>query len=234
MFLSLIIPAYNESKRIGQTIEAARNALHGAAIEQYEIVVSDDHSTDNTRAVAEAAGARVISSGKRNIGATRNVGAAAAEGTHFLFVDADTLINAELLQAMRNAFERGYVAGGALLYWSEPAPFSAHFCMFVWNWISRIQKLPAGSFLFATRESFEQVGGFNEEFFITEELDLGRRLKTAGPLIILRERYHTSSRKLREFTIREHLQMLKKLIINPKDTVRNQKHLDIWYERRDV
>jgi glycosyltransferase involved in cell wall biosynthesis len=233
MFLSLIIPAYNESKRIAHTIRTAQEALAQVPIESYEIVVADDDSTDDTAFLAEGLGARVVKSGKRNIGATRNAGAAAARGTHFLFVDADTLINPAVLRAMCRAFARGAAAGGAQLRWSGPAPFGARFCLHAWNLISRVTRLPAGSFLFATREAFERSGGFNEELFITEELDLGRRLKKVGTLVILRETYLTSPRKTEEFSQLDHVRLFAKLLRNPQKTVRNQKLLDIWYIRRD-
>ncbi len=53
MTLSVIIPAYNEVTRIGETVRAVRPYAD-------EVIVVDDGSTDGTARVAEAAGAQVI------------------------------------------------------------------------------------------------------------------------------------------------------------------------------
>lgn len=232
MYLSLVIPAYNESLCIKQTVETAFRALADSGIEEYEVIVADDHSTDDTAALAQEAGARVVSSGKRNIGGTRNVGAAAAQGTHLLFVDADTLINPTLLQATRRAFESGAVAGGAGVQFDRSVPRWMEFFLHVWNWISRFKRLPAGSFFFARRDAFESVGGFDEKFYFTEELDLGRRLKKKGRVVILRETYVTSARKASQFSGRELRRLAWRMILSPRK-VHNREHLAYWYERRE-
>ena len=56
-FLSVIVPAYNEAKRIPLTLIDMDKRLSGANF-TYEILVVNDGSTDNTSEVAEAAGAR--------------------------------------------------------------------------------------------------------------------------------------------------------------------------------
>jgi glycosyltransferase involved in cell wall biosynthesis len=84
--LSIIIPAYNEDRVIGQTIEAIL-ALNLAS---FELLVVDDGSTDHTREVAQAAGARVISH-PYNIGngASVKTGIRGSTGKVLLFMDGD-------------------------------------------------------------------------------------------------------------------------------------------------
>ncbi|MDX1414514.1 MAG: glycosyltransferase family 2 protein, partial [Candidatus Promineifilaceae bacterium] len=53
--LMVLIPAYNEEGAVGQVIDGVRQVLPEA-----QIVVIDDCSTDNTVAVASAAGAEVV------------------------------------------------------------------------------------------------------------------------------------------------------------------------------
>ena len=60
MDLSIVMPAFNEEKGIGQTLEEIQNVLSGLPID-FEIIVIDDGSSDGTRAAAEKSGARVIS-----------------------------------------------------------------------------------------------------------------------------------------------------------------------------
>ncbi len=84
--LSIIIPAYNEDRVIGQTIEAIL-ALNLAS---FELLVVDDGSTDHTREVAQTAGARVISH-PYNIGngASVKTGIRGSNGKVLLFMDGD-------------------------------------------------------------------------------------------------------------------------------------------------
>ena len=84
--LSIIIPAFNEEDAIGDTILG----IHSLKLEQCEIIVVNDGSTDNTARVAEAAGARVISH-PYNIGngASVKTGIRCSRGRVLLFMDGD-------------------------------------------------------------------------------------------------------------------------------------------------
>lgn len=91
MHLSIILPAKNEAAAIGATVEKihvqlARMNLKACA----EILVVNDGSTDDTAAVAEAAGARVVHHPySKGNGAAIKTGARAAQGEVLVFMDAD-------------------------------------------------------------------------------------------------------------------------------------------------
>jgi len=61
--------------------------------------VVNDASTDGTRDIAAGKNAQVISVNHRQIAATRNSGAAAAQGEILIFVDADTQVNKAVVTA---------------------------------------------------------------------------------------------------------------------------------------
>ncbi|MBW3623500.1 MAG: glycosyltransferase family 2 protein [Armatimonadetes bacterium] len=84
--VSVIIPAYNEGERIGETVRSAR-ALEGVR----ELIVVDDGSRDDTAQRAEAAGATHVLRSERNEGkgAAMNRGGAASRGDILLFLDGD-------------------------------------------------------------------------------------------------------------------------------------------------
>lgn len=87
--LSVVIPAYREEGRIGQTIVTVRAAL--AAVGPVEIVVVDDGSGDATASEARAAGAEqvVVQPENRGKGAAVRAGVLAATGRVVAFTDAD-------------------------------------------------------------------------------------------------------------------------------------------------
>jgi len=76
MKLSVVIPAYNEEKYLPATLAALKDALE--SIEDSEIIVIDNESTDATREIAESYGARIVDEHEHNIGKVRNTGANAA------------------------------------------------------------------------------------------------------------------------------------------------------------
>ena len=91
MHISIILPAKNEAAAIGPTVEKihAQLKLMELAVEA-EVLVVNDGSTDDTAAVAEAAGARVVHHPySKGNGAAIKTGARAAQGDVLVFMDAD-------------------------------------------------------------------------------------------------------------------------------------------------
>ncbi|HLJ58077.1 MAG TPA: glycosyltransferase family 2 protein, partial [Chthonomonadaceae bacterium] len=105
--ISILVPAYNEAARIGETVDALRQLDLG---DDTEIIVIDDGSTDGTSAVADDAGATVVlrqpNGGK---GAALRAGLAIASGEILLLIDAD--LGATASEAARLA--RPVLAGTA-------------------------------------------------------------------------------------------------------------------------
>lgn len=81
--LSIVIPVKNEEKMLPKLLDTVK----AQTFTDYEVIVADAHSTDNTRAVAESYGARVVEGGMPGPG--RNRGAIAAQGEVIAFLDAD-------------------------------------------------------------------------------------------------------------------------------------------------
>ncbi len=124
MLVSFVIPAHNEEPLLAANVAAIHAAAAACAIE-YEIIVADDASTDRTAHVAADSGARVVSVQHRQIAATRNSGARASHGEILVFVDADTLINEDVLRAALDAVARGAVGGGAAVRFDGAVPLYA-------------------------------------------------------------------------------------------------------------
>ena len=229
--ISFIVPAYDEESLLGATLDAL-HAAGEALNEPYELVVADDASTDGTASVAQAHGARVVRVAHRQIAATRNSGARAASGEMFIFVDADTLVNAAVVRAAFDAMRGGAVGGGASVQFDLDVPRYAKLLMPVLARLYRAAGLAAGCFLFATRDAFAAVGGFDEAFFGAEEIVISRALRNHGRFIVLKEAVTTSGRKLRTHSSVEMVKILARLTLRGTQVVKQREGMELWYAAR--
>ncbi len=184
--VSAVVPTLDEERSIGATLGRLAPVAD-------EIVVADGGSRDRTAAIAAAAGA-VLVEAPRGRAAQMNEGARRACGDVLLFVHADTLVPAGARDAILAALDDGAVGGAFELR------FDAHGAVFrlgerVASLRSRWTGLAFGDQAqFALRETFERLGGF-AGWPLLEDLDLARRLRTAGRVAILRPPVVTSARR---------------------------------------
>jgi glycosyltransferase involved in cell wall biosynthesis len=191
--IAFIVPAHNEAALLPKTLGALRDAARATG-EPHEILVVDDASTDDTAAVAERGGARVLSVAHRQISMTRNAGARATRAEILFFVDADTVVSAAVVIAALRALRAGAIAGGAPFFFEGQLPLWARLVEPLAHRYQSHARLAAGCFFFCWRDAFEKVGGFDTRLFAAEEIDLSEALKQHGPLVILKEGVLTSGR----------------------------------------
>jgi dolichyl-phosphate beta-glucosyltransferase len=88
--VSIIIPAYNEEKRLKKSLFIITDYMKGIGISDYEIIVIDDGSTDETRCVANYFGAKInLPRGNRGKGYSLKQGVRLATGDYILITDSD-------------------------------------------------------------------------------------------------------------------------------------------------
>jgi glycosyltransferase involved in cell wall biosynthesis len=229
--LSFIVPAHDEETSIVAAVQAIATAAAEAGA-AHEIIVVADSCGDRTAERAASAGARVIDVAFRQIAATRNAGARAALGDVFVFVDADTLIAADVVQGVGRVMAGGAVGGGAAVRFDEPTPRWVKCLLPIGLWLARRLKFTGGCFLFASRAAFDAVGGFDEALFAAEELRLCRRLGALGEFVILREAVLTSGRKLRTYSGWELIMAAARIALAGEAGVHDRSRLGIWYAPR--
>lgn len=104
MKFSIIIPAWNEE-------EFVASAIHGAKAQQYpradfEIVVVDNNSTDQTIAIAKAAGAdKVVKEKEQGTNMARNRGVRESSGDILAYIDADCVPPVDWLSRIEEVFK---------------------------------------------------------------------------------------------------------------------------------
>jgi glycosyltransferase involved in cell wall biosynthesis len=229
--ISFVIPAHNEEVYIGRCLRALLASADTAG-EQYEVIVVDDASTDRTAEIAQSFGATIVPVDLRKISAVRNAGARAARGDVLIFVDADTLLPVETLKAALAAIRQGAVGGGARLEMDVKAPLWGRALAGLIAGVMRQFDLACGCFMFTRRDAFEAVGGYDEQYYASEEIYLSVALKKHGRFVMLPQTVITSSRKFQMYSGREFLQQFLDLAAGGPDAFKRRDALDIWYDGR--
>ncbi|MGB1799543.1 MAG: glycosyltransferase [Gammaproteobacteria bacterium] len=233
---SIIIPAYNEEDYLANTLAALKQAMLQISLEG-EIIVVDNNSSDDTAKIAKENEVKVIFEAINQISRARNAGAKAAQGRYLIFVDADTIIPAELLQqALSNLQSEKIIGGGACIDGDMPLHFSMQVLLELWNWISTTTRNAAGSFIYCPKDAFQEIDGFSEVVYASEEIWLSRNLKKLGKKrkqtfeIIKQPRVITSMRKMQWYSpLRIYFYVL--LITVFPFTVRIKSLCAPWYRR---
>lgn len=200
MKVSVIIPAFNEEKYLGATLEAVRAAL--SSIHQSEIIVVDNDSIDRTRSIAVDFGVRVVAEHEHNISKVRNTGADHAAGDLLVFIDADTLVQPGLFEKIIDAMRDDRCPGGSVrVQYSDATRIWVRYYLLVWQFFGRVLKMRQGAAQFCRRNAFRELGGYDTTIFIGEDIEFQWRLaklarRNGGFTSFIDEpRVHTSARR---------------------------------------
>ncbi len=240
MNISVVVPAHNEEKLLGESLGRIRAAMDAFAQAGWsaELIVCDNNSTDRTAAIAAAAGARVVFEPINQISRARNAGAAAATGDWLLFIDADSYPSPELLSDVVRVVQRGHVLAGGSTVKIDTDRAAVRRVAAVWNFISRMTRWAAGSFIFCETATFRRIGGFSQSLYAAEEIDLFRRLKREARRqrrrieILHQHPLHTSGRKADLYSAREALMFNLNVVLTAGRALRDPKGAHIWYDGR--
>jgi glycosyltransferase involved in cell wall biosynthesis len=207
--VSFIIPALNEERRIAALIDNIKILGNWC---NYEIIVSDGHSTDKTADIAEKKGAMVIKddpNAPKTIANGRNTGARLATGEIYIFCDADTVIKdpCSLLSDIFKVFRDREIIGAApsLNIFPDETLFKDRVFHFLFNKIVRFSfatKVPicGGQCQIVRASSFREVDGYNVNIVHGEDSDFFRRLRKIGKLHFFTQQViYESPRRYRRF-----------------------------------
>jgi uncharacterized protein len=186
-YVSVIIPTLNEEDSIGETIEKAKDP-------DAEIIVVDGGSRDQTRALAEAAGVKVLVSGAgRSI--QQNKGARASKGNVLLFLHADTRLPVRYVNHVFETLMPAMTAAGAFQFKTDTRVPLIKAVEWVTNVRSRVFQLPYGDqALFMKKTVFDSLGGF-PAVPLAEDLLLVRKIRKYGRIRIAGAEAVTSGRR---------------------------------------
>ena len=189
-FVSVIVPAYNRSRMLKEAADSVLNQDYP----QFELIVVDDGSTDDTPELLAAYGEKItiIREPNRGVSAARNRGIAAAKGELIAFLDSDDL------------WLPGKLAKQAAFFHARP---EALICQTEEIWIRRGKRvnpknrhrklsgmifepslhlcLVSPSAVMMRRSLFEKVGLFDETLPACEDYDLWLRVSCRYPVFLI-------------------------------------------------
>lgn len=176
---SVIIPAYNAETTIAKAVQSALAQSFSVT----EIIVGDDGSSDQTAALAEEAGARVLRLPRGNGAIARNAAAREASGDVLFFLDADDWWESGKVAAHMAVWDKVQPAvvfdrstaiyeTGQKAYWmgglDRTGPIAERELLSHRAW-------PSGSGFSVLRESYWKVNGFNENLRKWQDVDFWLR-----------------------------------------------------------
>lgn len=202
--VSVIIPAFNEEKYLLDTILAIK--ANDFPVSDYEIIVVNNGSTDRTADIARDAGAMIINSDRKFVGAARNLGARQAKGEILAFLDADCIPAEDWLREGIVSVSREPCVTGAECGFPDEAGWLER------SWFSqkksgRIEVMHINSAnLFVFNALFQELGGFDETLSSGEDYEFSSRAGTLVRIIAddrIRVVHMGNPKTLKAFVIRE-------------------------------
>ena len=199
MRISVVIPTYNESSGIAETLAC----VYSQTRKPDEVLVVDDSTDDTPQKVLALAkkyrGLRLVKGARQGVSAAKNLGAKNSTGDVLVFLDADVLLGDNCLEVAEKKFRDKAVK---LAYWDNPSRVPKTF-MEKCNYV-RIMHLAgrAVAEIIETphayrRETFEQLGGFDASLRYFEDRDIHNRIRAAGlravPMAAVAEHVEPSS-----------------------------------------
>lgn len=187
MKLSVIIPVYNGGENFRQCLASLADSTRPAD----EIIVVDDGSPDGSGAIAQSAGACVISlSGPpRGPAHARNRGAAVATGDLLIFFDADVAVHSDALARLETYLNERPELTAAFGSYDDAPPargLATRYKNLLHHYVHQHSARDASTFWAGCgairRGAFETMHGFDESYrnASIEDIELGMRLKRAG------------------------------------------------------
>lgn len=183
--VSIVIPVYNESKKLPVLLEALRRQTFPS--DQLEIIVVDNNSSDDSASVIQSFPVHyVLESEVQGSYAARNTGVRHSRGEMLAFTDADCRPDLDWVETALKALEESgadLLAGKIDFTFSEErsnAEIYDSLCNLQHGESVAERGVAFTANLFVRRRVFEKLGGFSSRLVSSGDLDFTRRAKTAG------------------------------------------------------
>jgi glycosyltransferase involved in cell wall biosynthesis len=180
---------YNGGNTIGRCLESVFRSSYPS----FECIVVDDYSDDGTSEIARSFNAEIIRLDcRRGAAYARNQGAEIARGDILLFIDADVTVYSDCLDNVERIFQNNPEISALFGTYDEDPEGTNFFSQYknlFHHYIHQTSSEDASTFWTACgaikKKAFFEVGTFNENCRMMEDIDLGYRLKANNHKILL-------------------------------------------------
>jgi glycosyltransferase involved in cell wall biosynthesis len=185
--ISVVIAAYNEEKDLPHCLTAITS--QDFPRDDYEIIVVDNNCTDKTVEIAKSFGARVVQESKQGNTPAVKKGMDSAEGEIIANTDADTVVFNDWLSTIKNIFaDEKVVAATGTAYVKSGNRFFDFFYRKLYEVFIGFNFLigkphMTGFNMMARKKIYDEIGGIDETFTMSPDVDLGLRLGKKGKVV---------------------------------------------------
>lgn len=186
-FVSVVIPTLNEEKYLPRCLESFKKQTY----KNFEIVISDGNSTDNTAHIAKQFQAKIVINPHPTIPSARQKGVETSRGDIIVGADADTYYPTTHIAYIVEDFLKDpdivAVGGGARFpkhpWWVHLGWKTVYSMSSILSKLGIVGYFPAFNFSFRKR-AFDKIGGYNTYIdYGGDELDLRNRLEKVGKIM---------------------------------------------------
>ena len=192
--LSIIIPTYNEEKRLPGLLKSIKKQK----LKDYEVIVADNYSKDKTQQIAKKYGCMIVKGGN-SPAKGRNLGAKPAKGDIFLFFDADVVLPEDMLSKSIEEFEKRNLDIATFFFRIKGSKFVDKILFLLGNiglfFMQYMNPHAPGPFIICKKEIFEKIKGFDEKLKLAEDHDFVKRGSKVGKFRVLYKTLHFSMRR---------------------------------------
>lgn len=171
--VSVIVPTKNSSR----LFQPCLDSIHQQTYKNIELIVVDNNSTDDTKAIAKRYTSHVFNKGPER-SAQVNYGVEQAKGEYIYKVDSDFVLDPTVIEECVAEMAKGFDA--VVVHNSPDVRVS---------WIARIRKFEVdmykydivhSSARFVKKDVYQAIGGFNSEVTAGEDYDFQNKLNRGG------------------------------------------------------
>ncbi|MDO8573803.1 MAG: glycosyltransferase [Candidatus Daviesbacteria bacterium] len=205
--VSIVIPAYNEEKYIGNSLRSLQESEQKTKI-NYEVILVDNNSSDQTVKIAQKfakdMNLRIIKEDKQGRGMARARGFAEAKGDIILSADADTIFYQGWIETLTSALKKNVAAVTTSCKIVDCSPLKN----LLFNWLQPIMALLyrlftghywlCGFSFGITKSVYEKSGGFDTALQAQEDLDLAFKVAKLGKIKVINKPVIFSGRRFKD------------------------------------
>lgn len=250
MLISIIIPAYNSAKYISLAVKSVLNQTY----QDFELLIIDDGSTDNTKEIIESfKDKRIEYIYQNNTGAAsaRNTGIKKAKGEYIAFLDADDRwkpdkLARQIKEITCNPETAMIYSAIEIIYEEISDTKTVRFKKYNNNdfikslLVDPFKSIPLPSTVLIKKSSLHKAGEFNSDYFTGEDWDLWLRVASFGECryideVLVTKLTHSSSITNSmdlELTGKTHFELLNNFFEkNPSfNSLKNRAYSNVYYD----